>query len=80
MTDDILAMVRPGDLWIADRNFCTTNILFGIAGRGDSFVIRQQHGSTLVVRFTMNCRVRLSEKSTVGQVLGASNLRHQPYR
>src|SRR5512135_2284578 len=46
MTDEFLAMVRPGDLWIADRNFCTTNILFGIAGRGGSFVIRQ-HGSTL---------------------------------
>ncbi len=46
MTDEILALVRPRDLWIADRNFCTTNILFGIAGRGGSFVIRQ-HGSTL---------------------------------
>jgi IS4 transposase len=46
MTDDLLAMVRPGDLWIADRNFCTTHILLGIAGRGGSFVIRQ-HGSTL---------------------------------
>ena len=31
---------------VADRNFCTTYILFGIAGRGGSFVIRQ-HGSTL---------------------------------
>jgi IS4 transposase len=46
MTDAILALVRPRDLWIADRNFCTTTILFGIAGRGGSFVIRQ-HGSTL---------------------------------
>ena len=46
MSDAILALVRPGDLWIADRNFCTTNILFGIAGQGGSFVIRQ-HGSTL---------------------------------
>ncbi|MBV8268176.1 MAG: hypothetical protein JO252_17765, partial [Planctomycetaceae bacterium] len=47
MTDDLLALVRPGDLWVADRNFCTTNILFGITGRGGSFVIRQ-HGSTLI--------------------------------
>jgi DDE family transposase len=46
MTDDFLATVRSGDLWIADRNFCTTAILFGIAARGGSFVIRQ-HGSTL---------------------------------
>jgi IS4 transposase len=46
MTAEILALVRSRDLWIADRNFCTTPILFGIAGRGGSFVIRQ-HGSTL---------------------------------
>jgi IS4 transposase len=47
MTDEFLATVRSGDLWIADRNFCTTAILFGIAARGGSFVIRQ-HGSTLI--------------------------------
>jgi DDE family transposase len=46
MTDEILALARPRDLWVADRNFCTTALLFGIAGRGGSFVIRQ-HGSTL---------------------------------
>ena len=31
MTEAILALVGPGDLWIADRNFCTTAFLFGIA-------------------------------------------------
>jgi len=30
---DVLPMVREDDLWIADRNFCTTNFLFGIAAR-----------------------------------------------
>ncbi len=48
MTQGILEMVRPNDLWIKDRNFCTTGFLFGIAGRGGSFVTRQ-HGSTLRV-------------------------------
>jgi hypothetical protein len=42
----ILGTVRAGDLWVADRNFCTTGILFGIAGRDGSFAIRQ-HASTL---------------------------------
>lgn len=42
----ILEAVRAGDLWVADRNFCTTGILRGIASRGGSFVIRQ-HASTL---------------------------------
>jgi hypothetical protein len=46
MTGQVLALVQPGDLWVGDRNFCTTALLFGIAGRGGSFVIRQ-HASTL---------------------------------
>jgi hypothetical protein len=43
---DVLPMVQPDDLWIADRNFCTTHFLFGIAARSARFVIRQ-HASTL---------------------------------
>jgi IS4 transposase len=46
LLDRILESVAAKDLWIADRNFCTTDFLFGIAGRGGSFVIRQ-HASTL---------------------------------
>jgi IS4 transposase len=46
LLDQVLEIVAAKDLWIADRNFCTTNFLFGIAGRGGSFVIRQ-HASTL---------------------------------
>jgi hypothetical protein len=46
MTEEILALVGSKDLWIADRNFCTTSLLFGIAAPGGCFVIRQ-HGSTL---------------------------------
>jgi len=40
------ATVRPKDLWIVDRNFCTTGFLFGIARRGGSFLVRQ-HAATL---------------------------------
>lgn len=39
----VLATVVSGDLWIADRNFCTLGFLFGLHGRGGTFVIRQ-HG------------------------------------
>lgn len=46
LLDEVLRTVAEKDLWIADRNFCTTDFLFGIAGRGGSFVIRQ-HASTL---------------------------------
>jgi IS4 transposase len=46
LLDEVLQTVAEKDLWIADRNFCTTDFLFGIAGRGGFFVIRQ-HASTL---------------------------------
>src|SRR3954454_879869 len=46
----VLETIRPGEVWIADRNFCTTGFLFGIARRGGSFVIRQ-HGATLHVEW-----------------------------
>jgi hypothetical protein len=43
---EVLALVEPGDLWLGDRNFCTTGFVFGIATRGSFFLIRQ-HASTL---------------------------------
>jgi IS4 transposase len=42
----VLETVQWHDLWIADRNFCTTAFLFGIKRRRGSFLIRQ-HASTL---------------------------------
>jgi hypothetical protein len=42
----VLPTVAAEDVWIADRNFCTTDFLFGIAKKGACFVIRQ-HNSTL---------------------------------
>lgn len=42
---ELLARVKPGELWLADRNFSTSTILFGIADRGGKFVIRE-HGRT----------------------------------
>jgi hypothetical protein len=42
----VLETVQPRDVWVADRNFCTTDFLFGIARRDGCFVIRQ-HAATL---------------------------------
>ena len=44
-TGEVLEMVRPNDLWIQDRNFCTNGFLFGIADRGGFFVTRQHASS-----------------------------------
>lgn len=48
LLDSVLEGIRPGEVWIADRNFCTTDFLFGIARRGGALVIRQ-HGATLFI-------------------------------
>lgn len=37
----VLPLVNARDVWIADRNFCTTAFLFGIKDHHGSFVIRQ---------------------------------------
>ncbi len=40
---EVLSSVGRDELWIADRNFCTTGFMAGIATRQSRFVIRQ-HG------------------------------------
>lgn len=47
LTGEILAAVSRNDCILADRNFATTNIVFGIARRRAFFVIRQ-HKANLV--------------------------------
>jgi IS4 transposase len=42
---ELIERVQPDELWLADRNFCTSAILFGIANRGSRFLIRE-HGAT----------------------------------
>ncbi|MCH8959951.1 MAG: IS4 family transposase [Bacteroidetes bacterium] len=41
LLDPVLSSVEPGDLWIADRNFCIRKMLLGIADRGGYFLIRE---------------------------------------
>lgn len=40
----VLERVRAGEVWIADRNFCTHDFLQGLEDRGACFVIRQHEG------------------------------------
>jgi IS4 transposase len=46
LTAAILGWAEAGTVWVGDRNFCTTRLLAGTAGRGGCFVVRQ-HGLTL---------------------------------
>jgi hypothetical protein len=43
---EALELVHAHEVWIGDRNFCTTDFLFGIAGR-DAFFLIRQHAQTL---------------------------------
>lgn len=45
----LIATALPGQLYIADRNFCTTGNLLDLAGKSASFLIRR-HGSSLCCR------------------------------
>jgi IS4 transposase len=74
LLDQVLAIVAAQDLWIADRNFCTTDFLFGIAQRGGSFVIRQ-HASTLHWEFVgkRRRRGRIDTGGVFEQTIRATN-------
>ncbi len=41
LSPEILKLVKERNVWIADRNFCTTVLLLGIAAQDAFFVIRQ---------------------------------------
>jgi IS4 transposase len=42
----VLALVQEGEVWIEDRNFCTTAFVFGVQERQAYFLVRQ-HGGNL---------------------------------
>lgn len=44
---EILALVCPDDLWLADRNFCTEDYLGGIARHQAFFLVRHHAGAHL---------------------------------
>src|SRR3954447_6759861 len=74
LLDQILAIVAAKDLWIADRNFCTTDFLFGIARRAGSLAIRQ-HASTLHWEFVgkRRARGRIATGKAFEQTIRATN-------
>ena len=41
LVSDVFPMAEAGQVWVADRNFCTRRFLFGIVNRTAAFVVRQ---------------------------------------
>jgi hypothetical protein len=57
----VLETVKAGQVWIADRNFCTKDFLTGISNREASFVIREHKG----LKWTeINPRVEVGENES----------------
>jgi IS4 transposase len=62
---EVLPLVQPLEVWVADRNFCTTDFLFGISARQAFFVIRQ-HAQTL--HWELQGKRRYCGRSATGKV------------
>jgi hypothetical protein len=62
---EILPLVQPKEVWVGDRNFCTTDFLFGIVARDSFFVIRQ-HAQTL--HWKLKGKRRYCGRSETGKV------------
>ena len=62
---ELLGRIRAGAVLVADRNFCTSKFLFGLAARQAFFVIRQ-HGATL--RYRLRGRRRCRGRIATGMV------------
>ena len=58
LSANLLELVDPNDVWIADRNFCTSTLLSGIEKRGAFYVIRHHANMTLVSVGTLKKRGR----------------------
>jgi hypothetical protein len=52
LSAQILGLVAANDVWIADRNFCTTALLAGIAERDAFYLIRHHANLTIVTAGT----------------------------
>ena len=62
--DRVIETIERGDLWIADRNFCTLKFIYAIAALGGKFVIRLHS----MVEGTLLGRRRSAGKTDTGNV------------
>jgi IS4 transposase len=71
----VLTRVTPGEVWIADRNFCTVSFLEGIRERKSFFAIRQHGNFPIASEGTLHARGRCETGEVFEQsvtFLGAS--------
>jgi len=59
IVDAVLPTVKAGELWLADRNFCTLKIIFGIAEQGGWGLIREHQQVPFKPLGALGKRVRI---------------------
>jgi hypothetical protein len=59
LSSEILELVCANDLWIADRNFCTSTLLSGIDERNAFYTIRHHANMTILSAGTLRKRGRI---------------------
>jgi IS4 transposase len=62
---DVLPTVQAGDLWIEDRNFCTTAFVVGVARRQGCFLVREHQTNAPWESVTELVKVGDSEGASV---------------
>jgi hypothetical protein len=67
LTKEVVATAERDDCWIADRNFCTTQFLFGFHRENAKFIIRQ-HASTLSGKHLLGNRCRRGGCTATGKI------------
>ena len=58
LLEPVIAAAGPGDVYLADRNFCTLGFLFGLANRSSHFIIRQHANLPVESRGSLRRRGR----------------------
>jgi hypothetical protein len=80
LSSDILALAAEKDVWVGDRNFCTTMLLTGLAKRGAFFAIRRHAGMTLASAGTPRWRGRTETGEVYEQSVTLVDLEGKPQR
>jgi IS4 transposase len=73
LSNQILQLVKARDVWIADRNFCTTTLLYGIAEQQAFFVIRHHANLTLEPIEPLKKRGRTETGEVYEQMVAVTN-------
>lgn len=79
----LISSAQAGDLWIADRNFCTRAILCGLLERGAHFLIREHGASPNPTEVSALKRIgrvetgMLYEQSVIVEPLGEKPVTHR---